>query len=94
MIKVIETIVVITLLIFAFFSGVKYSEAVKEHANWLFESDEVELPDLKTNSKGEIIEEIEDEGADASEEEAVPAAVIDSVPAQVQLQDAENKAAE
>ena len=48
MIKVIELIVVATLLIFSFFAGVKYSDSVKNHASWLFEpkEDEVELPDL------------------------------------------------
>lgn len=49
MIKVIELVIVIGLLAFSFFAGVKYSEAVKEHAGWLFESkgeEEIELPDL------------------------------------------------
>jgi len=57
MIKTIELILVATLLIFAFFAGVKYSESVKNHASWLFESkgeEEVELPDLSGESNVEI----------------------------------------
>ena len=48
MIKAVEFIVVLILLIFAFLSGVKYSESVKSRASWLFENkeEEVELPDL------------------------------------------------
>jgi len=57
MIKTIELIVVTTLLIFAFFAGVKYSDSVKNHASWLFETrgeEEVELPDLSKENSGEI----------------------------------------
>lgn len=57
MIKTIELIVVVTLLIFAFFAGVKYSESVKNHASWLFETrdeEEVELPDLSNENSVEI----------------------------------------
>jgi hypothetical protein len=57
MIKTIELILVAVLLIFAFFAGVKYSESVKSHASWLFESkgeEEVELPDLSSESNVEI----------------------------------------
>jgi len=57
MIKTIELILVATLLIFSFFAGVKYSESVKNHASWLFESkgeEEVELPDLSGESNVEI----------------------------------------
>lgn len=42
MIRLIETIVVLTLLSFSFFAGVKYSDQVKEFSNWLFEAKEVE----------------------------------------------------
>ncbi|OFW81174.1 MAG: hypothetical protein A2887_01490 [Alphaproteobacteria bacterium RIFCSPLOWO2_01_FULL_40_26] len=58
MIKTIELIVIITLLIFAFFAGVKYSDSVKSHASWLFETrdeEEVELPDLSNENNVEII---------------------------------------
>ena len=43
MTKVAEAIVVITLLIFSFFIGVKYSDSVKGHAGWLFETKEEEV---------------------------------------------------
>ncbi len=48
MTKAIEAIVVIVLLIFTFFLGVKCSDSVKRHAGWLFEikEEEIDLPDL------------------------------------------------
>ncbi len=58
MIKTIELIVIITLLIFAFFAGVKYSDSVKSHASWLFETrdeEEVEFTDLSNENNVEII---------------------------------------
>jgi len=63
MTKVAEAIVVITLLIFSFFIGVKYSDSVKGHAGWLFETkeEEVELPDL-TNENGAAIGVIDENG--------------------------------
>ncbi len=56
MTKVIELIIVITLLIFSFFAGVKYSDSIKNHASWLFEpkEDEVELPDLSNENIQEM----------------------------------------
>lgn len=57
MIKTIELILVATLLILSFFAGVKYSESVKNHASWLFESkgeEEIELPDLSGENNVEI----------------------------------------
>ncbi len=63
MIKTIELIVVVTLLIFSFFAGVKYSDSVKSHASWIFETkdeQEVELPDLSNeagdNSSNEAVQ--------------------------------------
>lgn len=55
MVKTIELIVVLTLLIFSFFAGVKYSDSVKSHASWLFEAkeEEVELPDLSNENISE-----------------------------------------
>jgi hypothetical protein len=52
MIKAIELIVVVTLMVFSFVIGVKYSDSVKSHAGWLFEAkeDEVDLPDLTNES--------------------------------------------
>jgi hypothetical protein len=67
MIKTIELIVVATLLVFAFFAGVKYSESVKEHAGWLFETkgeEEVELPDLSSEGSVEITAPSEGEVVD------------------------------
>lgn len=57
MVKLVEAIVVLTLLVFSFFIGVKYSESVKSHASWLFESkeEEVELPDLLNENNSEIL---------------------------------------
>ncbi len=49
MLKSVEFIVFFILLVVSFFAGVKYSDSVKEHAGWLYESkedQEVELPDL------------------------------------------------
>ena len=57
MVKTIELIVVLTLLIFSFFAGVKYSDDIKSHASWLFENkgeEEVELPDLSSEGDVEI----------------------------------------
>jgi len=55
MTKAIEAIVVIVLLIFTFFLGVKCSDSVKRHAGWLFEikEEEIDLPDL-TNETNEV----------------------------------------
>lgn len=50
--KKLELALVLFLIIFSFFAGVSYSEAVKDHAGWLFEpkEEEVELPDLSKTS--------------------------------------------
>jgi len=55
MIKTVEVIVIIALIIFSFFLGVKYSESIKSHMSWLETQDEqeVELPDL-SNESGDI----------------------------------------
>lgn len=54
MIKTVEVIVIIALLIFSFFLGVKYSDGIKSRMSWLQTQDEqeVELPDL-SNENGE-----------------------------------------
>jgi hypothetical protein len=56
MTKAIEFIVVLTLLIFAFFAGVNYSDSIKNHASWLFEpkEEEIALPDLSNENLQEI----------------------------------------
>ena len=69
MIKTVEVIVIIALIIFSFFLGVKNSESVKSHMSWLETQDEqeVELPDL-SNESGEIgisAEEVIDPNAPA-----------------------------
>ncbi len=53
-----KIIVILTLMLFAFFAGVKYSEAVKNHAGWLFEpkEEEVELPDLSNEPSDSNVE--------------------------------------
>ncbi|MBM3590410.1 MAG: hypothetical protein FJX30_03425 [Alphaproteobacteria bacterium] len=52
MIKTVEVIVIIALLIFSFFLGVKYSDSIKSRMSWLETQDEqeVELPDLSNES--------------------------------------------
>ena len=64
MIKAIELIVVITLMVFSFVVGVKYSDSVKSHAGWLFETkeEEVDLPDL-TNENSPESATVYDNGA-------------------------------
>ena len=66
MIKTVEVIVIIALIIFSFFLGVKYSESVKSHMSWLETQDEqeVELPDLSNeNSEVAPTEEVIDANA-------------------------------
>lgn len=57
MTKAVEAVVMFALLIFVFFAGVSYSDAVKSHAGWLFENNEEDsmLPDL-VNGKGAVDE--------------------------------------
>ncbi len=76
MIKTIELILVTILLIFSFFAGVKYSESVKSHASWLFESkeEEVELPDLSGENNVEI--SVPGEGAAESAPAQAPQDVV------------------
>ena len=74
MIKTVEVIVIIALIIFSFFLGVKYSESVKSHMSWLETQDEqeVELPDLSNeNSEGVIsVDEVVDPNAPALDNNA------------------------
>jgi len=95
MIKTVEVIVIIALIIFSFFLGVKYSESVKSHMSWLENQDEqeVELPDL-SNENGEIgisTEEVVDPNApaldnvDANAPQVVqPTVPVENVPVQAQ----------
>ncbi len=71
MIKTIELILAIFLMFFCFFAGVKYSDSIKSHASWLFESkeEEVELPDL--SGEGDI--EITSPSEGASSDQGNPA---------------------
>lgn len=64
MIKAIELIVIVTLMVFSFVVGVKYSDSVKSHAGWLFETkeEEVDLPDL-TNEATPDAATVYDNGA-------------------------------
>jgi len=76
MIKAIEIIVVFTLLIFSFFAGVKYSDSVKDHASWLFETkgEEVELPDLSNESGVELDAVVTESGEVINNEVVAPEA--------------------
>ncbi|NBV06181.1 MAG: hypothetical protein EBS06_02965 [Proteobacteria bacterium] len=81
MIKAIELIVVVTLMIFSFVVGVKYSESVKSHASWLFETkeEEVDLPDLTNDNSPESAPVYDNGGAvdngDQMPSDNAPAAV-------------------
>lgn len=93
MIKTIELIVVITLLIFSFFAGVKYSDSVKNHASWLFETrdeQEVELPDLSNENGGEIGATIDENGenlgGDINQEMPQDSAPMDNIDTNQNLQ--------
>jgi hypothetical protein len=61
MIKIVELIIVVTLLIFSFLAGVKYADSVKSHVSWLFENkeEEIELPDLSNENAVEITAPVE-----------------------------------
>ena len=59
MTKAIEAIIVITLMVFSFFIGVKYSDSVKSHASWLFETKEEE--DRRREERQATPEEIAEE---------------------------------
>ena len=63
MIKFIELIIVLALLIFSFFTGVKYSDQVKERASWLFETkeEEIELPEIK-DQEGGVDQQLDENG--------------------------------
>ncbi len=91
MIKTVEVIVIIALIIFSFFLGVKYSESVKSRMSWLETQDEqeVELPDL-SNENSEIgisAEEVVDPNAPALDNAEAPVnqvAPAENVPAPAQ----------
>lgn len=68
MIKVIEMIVMMTLLVFVFFIGVKYSDDVKNSASWLFEVKEVEV-DVPSNFSSEEDIDIFDQDSEIQVEE-------------------------
>ena len=94
MIKTVEVIVIIALIIFSFFLGVKYSESVKSRMSWLETQDEqeVELPDL-SNENSEIgisAEEVVDpnapalDNAEAPINQVAPAVPAENAPAPAQ----------
>ena len=71
MVKIIELIVGLTLLIFSFFAGVKYSDSVKSHASWLFEAkEEVELPDLSNENINENSVILDESGENLGDSQA------------------------
>ncbi len=80
MIKLVELIIVVTLLIFSFLAGVKYADNVKSHVSWLFENkeEEIELPDLSNENAVEITAPVEGspapvEGENVDQQKAVDA---------------------
>ena len=65
MIRAVEIIVIIALMVFSFFLGVKYANKVKSHLSWLEnqEEQEIDLPDMSNeNPEAEIPYSPEDEG--------------------------------
>ena len=65
MIRAVEIIVIIALMVFSFFFGVKYANEVKSHLSWLKnqEEQEIDLPDMSgENTESEIPYSPEDEG--------------------------------
>lgn len=82
--KGIEIILVLVLLAFSFFAGVKYSNAVKTHAGWLFEprEEEVELPDLSGENGSEVGSEVEAPAdAEVPAQDSTPMDSIETKPA-------------
>ena len=80
MIKSVELIVVLVLLVFAFFAGVKYSDSVKSHAGWIFENkdEDVELPDLSDETVNEVGTAVEEKNIEDNTDQMV--APQDSTP--------------
>ncbi len=81
MIKTIELILAIFLMFFCFFAGVKYSDSIKSHASWLFESkeEEVELPDLSGEGDIEISAPSEGSSSDQGNPAQQPAQDLNPV---------------
>lgn len=86
MVKTIKFILCVVALFFAFFSGVKYSEEVKNMSGWIFEAKEKEVDfqeiqeNIRKSETQDSLEEKEDLSAqspsidpDALEETEVPA---------------------
>ena len=74
MTKAPEITIIIFLSALSFFLGVKYSEDVREHASWIFESnsDEIELPDLSSTENPEMEIPVDENGKTV--DQAVPPA--------------------
>lgn len=69
MVRAVEIIVIIALMVFSFFLGVKYASKVKAHLSWLEnqEEQEIDLPDMsgessESNPESDIPYSPEDEG--------------------------------
>jgi hypothetical protein len=69
MVRAVEIIVIIAVIVFSFFLGVKYSGKVKTHLGWLEnqEEQEIDLPDMsgestESNPESDIPYSPEDEG--------------------------------
>lgn len=93
MIKIVELIIVVTLLIFSFLAGVKYSDSVKNHVSWLFENkeEEIELPDLSNENAVEIAPA---EGATDASKVSDQANPAENAPSDVNAGDLDNKPAD
>jgi len=69
MVRAVEIIVIIALMVFSFFLGVKYAGKVKAHLSWLEnqEEQEIDLPDMsgespELGSESDVPYSPEDEG--------------------------------
>ncbi len=65
MVKLVEALVILSLIIFAFFMGVKYSNQVKSRASWIFDSkieEEIEMPNLSDQNEVNIDQNVDENG--------------------------------
>ena len=75
--KAVKIVVVAVIALLSFVAGVKYSEQVKSHASWMFESkdEEVALPDLSNEEiDGAAAGEAQDVLSNGKAAEAAPEA--------------------
>ena len=81
MIRFIETVIMLTLLLFSFFLGVKYSDSVKKYVGWFVEMEEqgalpeidlpeVDLPKMENIMDNSIEEELKRDAEEGLEDES------------------------